>query len=131
MTRIAARCERCLGDGRAATPSGLSRFAAHRFARHAAIAYSCAREHLPAAIIGFLAGLKATVWACLQLGRGSADGARSCNSLRYYEARALFYAPHLFNENGVPAGYADDPDSHREEVAYVANCFTIASGSPR
>jgi hypothetical protein len=45
----------------------------------------------------------------------------------HYEDKAMFYARHLFNINGVPTGYASDPDSHREEVAYVANCFTIAA----
>jgi hypothetical protein len=43
----------------------------------------------------------------------------------HYENKAMFYVGYLFN--GVPTGYASDPDSHREEVAYVANCFTIAA----
>ena len=45
----------------------------------------------------------------------------------HYERQAMLYAPKLFSENGLPKGWADDPQSHEAEVAYVANCFTVAA----
>ncbi len=44
----------------------------------------------------------------------------------HYERAAMRHAMHLF-KYGVSTGYAINPESHEAEVAYVANCFTVAA----